>query len=433
MATKTVADDFADKLLATLNESEEEIRLNEEVFTVQPVTNTKLFVGQDDERELFIKAIAACIQGVYKKIAIFGDSGVGKTSLINIAIDAGKKSNKYLTINLNKSDYDKGEEECYRHIIFELVRSIGNTLELKTRDDESAKLTNHCFECGRKILLDDLKNTEDILNFAKTHFASFVEKLNESTSKLNSSPEPENYLLISYLHSLLSPQRVMVVLDDVYKLDQNRHLMQEILRLTNRDFWFYVLAMPSETFNKLRLENDDLLKDVVLIQVNPLEIQECKELLRRRILDSQKKALKINSEPDYSRDLRPFTEKAVEIMASACDCHPLNFVRLLKSGWLKARDNRAKIIDEEIALDVAYPNTPKNVVLTEKQKLVFEYIRSKRMPVTMKEIASITNTSGVAAFFTLRDLVNLGLIKKQRDGGRVSYFFESIKAHSANQ
>lgn len=410
----TIAEEFAKRLNAKAKDVVSELNIAEEVFSVNPVIDPLLFVGREKQVDDLITGVDSCLRGVFKKIILYGDPGVGKSSLAFIAGNAAQMSSRsYFPILLSLGSYIKGAEGCYKQIVYVLCSEVVSRSE--PRESSEMEFISHCSAIARSIALNDAYSINDIITEA---IAGKI--LPQPTAE---KPTDKKELLKVLAGRVNKKAKVMVILDDTQKLVEDKKLLQEVTDMVSLEGWFSIMIMHTSCFNELNENHNELIKDAFFLNVPKLGVVECEELLRRRLFVSNKKRKDIQNASNYSKDLLPFKESAIETLARTTDGNPLIFIKYLKDAYLDAIETKAKLIDDEIILRVLKISSNAQITLTGIEKEVLEYIKSKEA-VTIQEIAELRSTTRASAYFVLNDLYTKKLINKQRKGREMLYFFK---------
>ena len=428
---RTVVDDFTQKLDSKFKDSVDKLNIPEIVFWTEPLNvDVRAFVERDTQQEQLATAEAECIKGTYKRIIIHGVRGSGKTSLANIVMAASRKSKavKTVPVYLSSSDYVRGVDFLYRKIIFSLCDAVVRThLSREERKDEEAEDT-------AALIRDAASNIEGKVLFADvlsppTHS---IKQIIDDISKppLITSNVPEQTTPAEILKMLMEEQLkgyfLLLILDDFHKVlaEKTKAFLQEFLQVTKIMKCFSVIVMYTNDFSKLKESNDELTKDAFIIEVPPLTIKGCKELLRRRLLIGREKESEIDKEPNYPNELLPFSESATEALANAAGGVPLLFITLLKKAKTEAENMKEAGINDKVIFKLLNSNVSE-AQLTQLQKTVLDYIKSKKQ-VTIDEIAALINKTSAYAYYILKSLYELNILEKRRQGKFMYYSLKPI-------
>ena len=421
---KNAEEEFASKLDEHFGRAIPGLSLSAEVFYTAPIPANvmELFVGRDPQISELLEGLTACLKGIYKKIIIYGDAGVGKTLLLNVVVGAASKSIKAKyepLVVFDSSDYVKSFKECYENLLSNECTYLGNLIE-EMRDDseEGLRLKAACAALSYDIIRGNFKELQHIMTRAKelkflqnVVDAQFIEKalIKEISEKIFSYDDKA---------------RILVSFDDFHKIldDKLRH---QLLEVVNNEKWFSILIMHTSELNKLKSSQDEIVKDAYIVEVPPLTLDNCKELLRLRILRSHHKYHEMGADPDYSKELMPFNESAVELLAKATGFNALNFVKILKKAYLEAEKLSSPVINQDIVLRMMNVNV--NLKMSPRERDVLNFIKSTG-EARIQDIADLRNTSRISAYFILKNLLDAGLLIKTRRKREMIYTIKPIES-----
>jgi hypothetical protein len=410
--------------------------LNEGVFSVEPVSNPILFVGRLKQISELAYDLKACFKKLYKKIIIYGESGIGKSSLISLLEEAeeeGILNPTYKIIQLSNVQYVDGIVGCYKDIVFALLGYLFHHLSAQ-RDTEPQKKA--CNEVVKNLVLSNndisIKSINELLR--KHGVITDTEFQEVTTPKLEENGEAKplteideaNKMLFFLYQKIGVDVPLIITLDNIDQLLKfGRQTLQQLMSMINLGNWYPILVLQTKNFEELKSNNDEILKDAVYLEMPPLTIEECKEILRKRILFYNKNTKKPEEKSiNYTEDLMPFAERAVEILAKFSNGNPLKFIGYLKQSYLKASDKNSMLITEGLAKETINEAVPLvlNYHLTPKQQRILDYIKDHK-EVTIDDIKNLETTSNISAFFVLRDLYDKGFLEKRRRGRNMIYSF----------
>ena len=413
--------------------------LNEGVFGVEPVSDPILFVGRLKQISELAYDLKACFKKLYKKIIIYGESGIGKSSLISLLEDAeeeGVLNPAYKIIQLSNTQYVDGIVGCYKDIVFTLLHYLFHNLNAQ-RDTEAQKKA--CNEVVKNLVLSNndisIKSINELLKkynvITDTEFQKVIsQKLGENGEAKPLTEIDEANRMLSFLYQKVGISVPMIItLDNVDQLLKfGGQILQQLMSMINIANWYPILVLQKKNFEELKNNNDEILKDAVYLEIPSLTIEECKEMLRKRILFYNKNTKKLEEKSiNYAEDLMPFAERAVEILAKFSNGNPLKFIGHLKQSYLKASDKNFMLITEELAKETINEAAPLvlNHHLTPKQQRILDYIKDHK-EVTIDDIKNLETTSNISAFFVLRDLYDQGFLEKRRKGRNMIYSLKKI-------
>jgi predicted transcriptional regulator len=426
--TKTAIEEFGerlDKKFATAGQ----LDIPPEVFSEDPIEyeDAKLFIGREEEQEQLVVAEKDCIDGYHKRILLHGIGGSGKTSFANMAFWAAmdrRESRKIVPIRFNSLAYSKGIDQFYNVIFSMMLNTIAEAHKKRQGDEDDTFVDKKADSLYAKFSLSEYMGGE------KYEIKRMIEMIIEGLT-LNKSNDTQIFRPSDFIKDLMNQKlpgySLMLVMDDFHRLltDKNRPLYNEFLELIRSVKSFSILVTYTSTIMALREANDEIVKDSASIQIASLTTEECKKLLRARLLYARDKEDEdIDKIPDYSEDLKPFSESAVEILANTTNCIPLDFIRILKKAKVSAESYGSSIINDEVVFKMLNMNMSL-LNLNSSQKQVLEYIQNKK-EVTIKEIAETISKTEVYAYIILNRLLELGFVEKKRAGRRMIYSFKPI-------
>ena len=389
------------------------------VLNVDPVEDSELFVGHDQElEELGKKIIPNCLSGTYRKMALYGIKGSGKTSVVSIIKEASIETDlTYKVIGLDKRIYLHDYNACYISIVREIYSHVWalHQLEGSEREYETVKAQEKIRDFAKN--LHSKKTTKELLDDAK------------GLGIFNSDPNSKMSDEIKFIYDSLKQlkeQKILLILDDFEILQKPESIvtLQKLKDIMSLDGIIPVMVMHTETFNKLNQQQDEILKDCSSIEILPLTVPELKELLIRRMFYFSGKEIPPDPLSHSTEMFSMFKGKTLDIIGEASRGNPLNFINFLKDTIALANEENEKSLNEEMAESVIFESiaVPENLSIIQKQ--VFELVKEKGK-VTIEDVRKFHGKSRIAAFFILKGLYELGLLDKKREGREVKYFIKT--------
>jgi len=367
----------------------------------------ELLVGRKDELEALSFSLSQAMKGLYKKIIIEGESGAGKTSILHlVGSTVFSVHPDCAVVYFPEDSYFKTLEEIKFGVLTVIMR-----LYLGSRaggHEKEALAMDELTRCYLRTSLLELKEEPALLS---TIFAKH--------GLCNENEDP-----IKKYFDKLNNKKLLFLFDTADKLVEQKLILSGVEKLIETVNGLALFAFFPESVSTLQKKNDNLIKNCQIVRLKKFTEQECKEILRRRLLFGKGALKDITNEPNYAVDLQPFTETIVGSIARIVAYNPLRFIQKLKVAVSCARENNYEVIDERclepLLKDVS--TVSRDIVeLTRKQREVYDFVKAEGPVTTETARKKMGVKSRVSAFLMLDRLVEKNLITKQREGRKVIF------------
>jgi Cdc6-like AAA superfamily ATPase len=309
--------------------------LDADPFTDLPLAadEAHLLVNREEIKERIGSVVQSAFKGFPQNMALLGEDGTGKTSLLNFSEAKAKLHSGFFVSHL-----DVVEGTTIGDVVKTLVRDLLNQVQLGLGSSMLSLV-----KLGREVTREELQKRLAGIEIAKNKRIKLGESLlnvfqySRSITETRSSPE-DIVGLLDLLQSAFSligkpPKAVMLLFDEgqYVATSQAVSLLQQMRLLFQRKPYMLILGGSLDLFQRLSEVEPtfgNLFSEQNRFRLEPLTRTDVAELLARR-LELVRKA---------GRHIDPFELDCVETLRQLAEGNPRYVVRMASASLTAARE-----------------------------------------------------------------------------------------------
>ncbi len=305
-------------------------------FSDNPLTadEVNLLVNREEVRKRIGDLIHSASHGFPQNIAILGEDGIGKTSMINF-IEA--KMKLYNGLFFSRINLAEGTES--RTMVKSLIGNLLNQLDLGL----GSKVLYH-LKLGKKVsreeMLKRLKGIEITQNKQLKESLFNILSYSQAVTEKKASPE-DFYEILEMLREVLElmgrkPKAIIILIDEGQYVARSHSvdLLQQMRLIFQKKPYMLVVGGSPDLFSRFgQVEPtfNNLFPEQNRLRLTPLEYQHVKELLEKRLGLVRKKGSGID----------PFETECIERLLHLSDGNPRYVIRIASESLQHGRDQNS--------------------------------------------------------------------------------------------
>ncbi|MCD4846581.1 MAG: hypothetical protein K8R76_00145 [Candidatus Aegiribacteria sp.] len=314
-------------------------------FNDNPLTadEMNLLVNREEVRKGISDLIHSASHGFPQNIAILGEDGIGKTSIINF-VEA--KMRLYDGLFFSRIDIAEGTEPGI--MVKSLVGDLLNQLDLGL-----GSTVLHYLKLGKKISSDEIRKR--LKGIELTKHKQLKESLlnifsySRAVTETKASPE-DFYEILEMLREVLElmghkPKAIIILLDEGQYVagSHSIDLLQQMRLLFQKKPYMLVVGGSPDLFSRFAQVEpsfNNLFPEQNRLRLTPLEYQHVRELLEKRLELVRKRG----------RGIEPFETECIDRLLHLSGGNPRYVIRIASAALQQSRDQNSVTIREiEIA------------------------------------------------------------------------------------